>query len=351
MFPKILSTITAATIILLGTKGIIKAQNLTTIFQGIAMNYNGSLQIAITSNEMYIYTINGYWQKASENTGMTGQKIVRMTNDGSSLIVGGSDGWKYYQNCLFDSNSFTLSITNSTGIDSIDTMAMSSSSSNTNIILGTRGRGIWSLWMGSNQFERITRTGVGIGPLMNQIGASAVSLSGMFSYPFSLTQMYQSTDGQSFIGYSTRGVGLWSSYGSNVTITSMVTDDQSSIIGITSDQGVLFSTNLGQTWTSPPSPSLYSGIFQSSSQGMAMSASGTHIAIMSGNLIFYSSNSGTSFHLLFQVNKSPTAIAISSDGSSVTVVGNLFIFQGLGCNSSGCSKINNLSIDERIHLY
>lgn len=323
-------------------------------FQGIAINSDGSLQIAITSSEIYYYTPNSYWKKSSETTGLTGQTGVRLTKEGSSMIIAGKSGWKFYTDCSYSSSSFTIGSPSSTGIDAIDTVAMSSSDTDTNVVLGTKSKGIWVLWLGAAQFERVTRTGIGIGPLMGQIGGSAASLTALFSYPFSLLQMYQCTDGQSFLSFPTRGVDEWKSGGSSsldrkkdVTITSMVTDDTGSIIGITSDVGVLISRDLGLTWTTPSSPSAYSAVFETSSQGMAMTPSGTVIVVMVGNCIFYSSNSGNTFSFLFQVNKAPTAIAVSADGTSVTVVGDLYLFQGLGCSSSGCTTVNNLSTAQR----
>lgn len=354
----LIKTVTATTITITIALFFSQCLTLTTQspFQGIAINSDGSLQIAITSSEIYYYTPNSYWKKSSETTGLTGQTGVRITKEGSTMIIAGKSGWKFYTDCSYSSSSLTIGTPSFTGIDGIDTVAMSSSDTDTNVVLGTKSKGIWVLWSGAAQFKRVTRTGIGIGPLMGQIGGSATSLTALFSYPFSLLQMYQCTDGQNFLSFPSRGVDEWKSGGGggssnnnnkDVTITSMVTDDTGSIIGITSDAGVLISRDLGLTWTTPSSPSAYPAVFETCSQGMAMTPSGTVIAVMVGNRIFYSSNSGNTFSFLFQVNKSPTAIAVSADGSSVTVVGDLYIFQGLGCSSSGCASVNNLSTAQR----
>lgn len=303
-------------------------------FVSVAMNIDGSFQVACTGNQWF------YWTSSSDNwyvgtpTNLTGMVGVGISTDISpvSIIFSGNDGWRYFDSIvpgnIITSNPTKLGISNTNSLSVSGSLALGKFTQ----IMGTLDDSVWTSFESSSQYIKVLRVGTVVGSKIKPIGVVGCSNDGINTkyraLDVSSTTIYSSSDGQVF---TKKDSNLSWNSDSPVLTSLTLAQDGTSIMIVTSSAGIRYTTNDGSNWYSFGTP-----IDDSPVQDCAMSSDRTKIVIISGYNVYYSSNYGFLFSLIYPSSSTPTAlpetptrIAINDSGDRITLVTQLSIYQGI----------------------
>lgn len=292
-------------------------------FKSIAMSSDGGLQVAITSSATYSYTVNGGWV-LSTASGLQNQLQITMNTDASKYTISGNDGYIYYTGSTYSTNSWTNQGTSLlSSADVIKYSSMDRDPTNVDQIMAESET--TSVFVSEANAAFVEKT---VGKICS---ATAIGTSYQLAWSSDITTIYKSSN--YFVSYDT-SLSVPSGW-STASLTSFSGNLNMTRLLVTSTLGTQIYD--GTSWTS---------VNTESSQFGGMSTDGKYMVTLKGPVVQMSFNYGTNWNSAFTTNLSitPTAVAISEDGSKISMVSGLSIYQGTGCSNTGCTSLSKISI-------
>lgn len=297
------------------------------IFKSVAMNSDGTLQLAISSSDTYAYTTSGGWQLASAS-GLTNQLQIAMSTDGSKYTISGNDGYSFFTGSTYSSSAWTSQGTSSlSGAEVISYCSMDRNPTSVDQILAENE--VASVLTSAAEAAFVPHS------VTSKCSVTAIGTAYQMAWTADATTIYRSTD--YFATSPTEITTVPTGWASSAILTSFAGNLDESALLATSNLGTAMSVDAGATWTI---------VNSGSSQFCAMSTDGTYMVTLAGPDVQMSFDQGSSWNAAFSTNLSytPTSVAISEDGSLITMVAGLRIYQATGCTNTGCTSITFVSI-------